>query len=97
MADVVIAALHQRRERFLTLMLQSCLADSGALKTNNHPGQLESGKRRGGGQMGRGEEEREETVRPVPPEAPPFLPFFINNFILPQSLWRSGAASATQP
>ena len=56
MADVVIAALHQRRERFLTLMLQSCLADSGALKTNNHPGQLESGKRSGGGQMGREEE-----------------------------------------
>lgn len=56
MADVVIAALHQRKERFLTLMLQSCLADSDALKT----GQLESGKRRGGGrQMGRREDKQE--------------------------------------
>ena len=64
MADVVIAALHQRKERFLTLMLQSCLADSDALKTNNRPGQLESGERRGGGQMGRREEEREEKSGP---------------------------------
>lgn len=66
MADVVIAALHQRKERFLTLMLQSCLADSGTLKTNNRPGQLERGKRRGG-LMGRREEKKEENVELLPP------------------------------
>lgn len=58
MADVVIAALHQRKERFLTLMLQSCLADSNALKTNNRTGQIASGKRRGKRQVGRREERR---------------------------------------
>lgn len=57
MADVVIAALHQRKERFLTLTLQSCLADSNALKTNNRTGQLASGKRRGEMQVGRRGEE----------------------------------------
>lgn len=54
MADVVIAALQQRKERFLTLMLPVVSGrDSGTLKTNSRPGRLDGGKRRGRGQKGR--------------------------------------------
>lgn len=76
MADIVIAALHQRKGGFLTLMLQSCLADSSALKTNNYPGQHEeSCKRRRPDGHG-----RKENVELLTPYGPPFQKLF-NSFL----------------
>ena len=100
MADVVIAASHQRKERFLTLMLQSRLAGGGALKTNNHTGQLGSGRRtdeRQGEEEGRIDPGLSSSLSTPILHLSLFLSFFVQ-CVIHLSPWLSEAIPApTQP